>query len=176
MCTPYCLLNRRRRSLRRCCRANEFAHVVMHLRQHRFLRVHRMPIGSMNTRSLTSRSVYGLSTSVYGAAPVGFPSEGRAARLGLKAAMCNHTEDEPGPPLKMKVTGRVPASFSSVLVYEIETKLAAGCPEGSSKIVSATLAIYSTATPLNIPRCCVMNERSFARVGALSPVGGGAGA
>ncbi len=41
--------------------------------------------------------------------------------------MCSHTDDEPGPPLNVNVTGRR-AGFSPSFVYAVKKMLAAGVP------------------------------------------------
>ncbi len=39
--------------------------------------------------------------------------------FGPIAPMCNHAEEEPGPPLNTNVTGRLRTSVTSFLVYAI---------------------------------------------------------
>src|SRR6185312_16253208 len=78
-------------------------------------RLYPVPTGSRNTRSLWSSSVYGLSSSVGGGAG-GEPSAFSFTRLGPKAPRCNHTVDDPGPPLNTKVMGRLAGSPAPSLV------------------------------------------------------------
>ena len=71
--------------------------------------------GSMNTRSVAPSSEYSLSIRPNG----GFgsvPSSFILTRRGPRAPRCSHTEEEPGPPLKQKVTGRVATLVSPGLV------------------------------------------------------------
>ncbi len=68
--------------------------------------------GSMNTRSVTSRIEFSLSTTRPGGGPPFRPSASRATIRGPKAPMCTQSEAAPGPPLKLKVTGRVVGSFT----------------------------------------------------------------
>ena len=64
-----------------------------------------VPTGSMNTRSLSVSSVCSLSTSAYGGGGA-LPISSVATRWGPRIPRCSHTLLEPGPPLKLKVTGR----------------------------------------------------------------------
>ena len=61
--------------------------------------------GSMNTKSLPSKIEYSLSTRPDGSGGK-VPSSFIFTRRGPSAPRCNHTDDEPGPPLKQNVTGR----------------------------------------------------------------------
>ena len=75
-------------------------------------RLNPVATGSMKTRSLPSRIEYGLSTRLKGGLG-NVPSSFMLARRGPSAPRCSHTEEEPGPPLKQNVTGRVAALVSS---------------------------------------------------------------
>ena len=57
-----------------------------------------VPIGSMNTMSVTSMRLLALSTSWYGGGGVGAASV-VTMRRGPKAPMCSQPDAEPGPPL-----------------------------------------------------------------------------
>src|SRR4029453_15236021 len=54
------------------------------------------------------------------------PSSWSGGRRGAIAPMCSHTADEPGPPLKQKVRGRWPGSFTSSRVYATKKNGALG--------------------------------------------------
>src|SRR5437773_8602369 len=79
-------------------------------------RLYPVPIGSRNTRSVWSSSVYWLSSKLYGGGGA-LPSGSRRTFLGPNAPRCSQTVDEPGPPLKTKVMGRV-VGFAPSLVYD----------------------------------------------------------
>ena len=66
----------------------------------------------MNTRSKCSNQDSWLSITVYGGGGI-VPSSRMATRFGPSAPRCSQIEDEPGPPLKTKHTGRVFASASA---------------------------------------------------------------
>ena len=66
----------------------------------------------MNTRSVASRIEFSLSTKCPGGGPAFHPSSLRATILGPKVPRCTQSEAEPGPPLKLKVTGRAAGSFA----------------------------------------------------------------
>ena len=59
----------------------------------------------MKTRSKCASQVSGLSLTAYGGVGL-LPSSGTTTRFGPSAPRCSHTDDEPGPPLKAKHTGR----------------------------------------------------------------------
>lgn len=70
-----------------------------------------VPMGSMKTRSVAGSQESGLATSLPGG------GGGRGGALSPMttfrrptAPRCSQTEDEPGPPLKTKVIGRVAGS------------------------------------------------------------------
>jgi hypothetical protein len=65
-----------------------------------------VPTGSMNTRSATSIRLCGLSATPKGGTLEGFTSRSSTTRRGPTTPMCNHSDDEPGPPLNTKSTGR----------------------------------------------------------------------
>ena len=54
--------------------------------------------------------------------------------------MCNHTEDEPGPPLNVNVIGRRAGSTPS-RVYETKKKFAFGVPSSSFKTIVPARAV-----------------------------------
>ena len=72
-------------------------------------RLYPVLTGSMKTRSVWSSRVWGFSTNRPGGAG-GLPWSSNHTRLGPKQPRCSQTEEEPGPPLKLKVTGRVEGS------------------------------------------------------------------
>src|SRR6266478_9202635 len=72
-------------------------------------RLYPVETGSINTKSVRSSQVDSLSASWYGGGGAS-PSSVRFALRGATEAMCNQTDDEPGPPLKAKVNGRVAGS------------------------------------------------------------------
>src|SRR5437764_2376861 len=77
-----------------------------------------VPIGSMNTMSVTSIKLFALSTVWYGGGGVNAASV-VTTRRGPNAPMCSQAEAEPGPPLKMKAIGRWLGSLASVRVYAV---------------------------------------------------------
>ncbi len=82
--------------------------------------------GSMKTRSKCASQVSGLSLTAYGG--VGMrPSSGTTMRLGPSAPRCSHTDDEPGPPLKAKHSGRV-AALTPTISYAVVNSAASGSP------------------------------------------------
>ena len=60
----------------------------------------------MKTRSDLSSRLYWFGTVVYGGGGIGW-SPWLATRTGPNEPMCSHMLDDPGPPLYMKVTGRL---------------------------------------------------------------------
>src|SRR5437773_8722729 len=68
--------------------------------------------GSMNTRSKCSNHDSWLSVTVYGGGGI-VPSSRMATRFGPSAPRCSQIEEEPGPPLKTKHTGRILGSAST---------------------------------------------------------------
>ena len=54
--------------------------------------------------------------------------------------MCSQTDDDPGPPLKVYVTGRREGSAPS-FVYEVKKKLARGFPSSSRRIMVPARAV-----------------------------------
>src|SRR5687767_9246799 len=79
----------------------------------------------MNTRSKCSNQVCGLSTTAYGGGGI-VPSSLTATRFGPTAPRCSQTDDDPGPPLNTKHTGRGGAASSCR--YAIVNTAACGCP------------------------------------------------
>ena len=71
-----------------------------------------MVTGSMKTRSEVRSNDWRLSVSPYGGL-VSAPTSPITTRRGPNSPMCSQTEDDPGPPLKAKVTGRLAGSASS---------------------------------------------------------------
>ena len=70
-----------------------------------------VPIGSINTKSVRSRSACLFSSTRNGAAPSSMPApESVLTTLGPKNPTCNQTLAEPGPPLKIKSTGLLEGS------------------------------------------------------------------
>src|SRR5271166_4597874 len=59
----------------------------------------------MNTRSKCSNHDSWLSVTVYGGGGI-VPSSRMTTRFGPSAPRCSQIEEEPGPPLKTKQTGR----------------------------------------------------------------------
>ncbi len=73
-------------------------------------------MGSMNTRSVKSSQVPGLSVNFAGSDGLS-PSTPNSMRLGPMAPKFRKTEAAPGPPFSAKVTGR---SWPST-VYAVQT-------------------------------------------------------
>src|SRR5262245_48638102 len=97
----------------------------------------------MNTRSLCSSRVSVLSVSPYGGG-VSSPTSPDTTRRGPSSPRCSQTLDDPGPPLKAKVTGRWVASASSS-VYAVTNSSAFGrCP---SNLPSVSTSLRSTIRP-----------------------------
>jgi hypothetical protein len=86
-------------------------------------RLHPVPTGSTNTRSVKESQEDSFSTS-RGGIVGSVPSGGKSTRCGPTAPMCRYAEDAPGPPLKTNMTGRV--ASPSVATYETEKISAAG--------------------------------------------------
>src|SRR5579883_237538 len=74
-------------------------------------RLYPVLTGSIKTRSVSSNSDHSLSTNRYGGGSAE-PSSARRTRRGPSSPRCIQTEEEPGPPLKEKVTGRSDAETS----------------------------------------------------------------
>src|SRR5215470_5088843 len=72
-----------------------------------------VPTGSMKTRSQTSSNDSELSSSLNGGVTIP-PTSTEETRLGPNAPMCSQMEDEPGPPLYTKASGRLLISFTSL--------------------------------------------------------------
>jgi hypothetical protein len=65
-----------------------------------------VPTGSMKTRSVTSRIEFGFGTTA--ACGAGWSPLGSSSTFfGPSPPKCSHTAEEPGPPLKQKVIGRL---------------------------------------------------------------------
>lgn len=72
--------------------------------------------GSMKTRSVLSRMENGFSLTLIGGSRAVVPSGDVGTILGPRAPRWSQTADEPGPPLKAKVIGRLVASVTSFLM------------------------------------------------------------
>src|SRR5690606_38020482 len=72
-------------------------------------------IGSIKTRSDSSRMEYWLSVSLKGGLGIS-PSSVNTTRRGPSTPRCSQTDEEPGPPLKEKVTGRLALSRTPSIV------------------------------------------------------------
>src|SRR5574340_1429910 len=84
----------------------------------------------MNTRSKCSNHDSWLSVTAYGGAGI-VPSSRITTRFGPSAPRWSQIDDEPGPPLNTKHTGRVAAS-TSARKYDVVKIAASGSPRLSS--------------------------------------------
>src|SRR3954447_3712772 len=98
----------------------------------------------MKTRSETRSSDSRLSVSPYGGR-VRAPTSPIRTRRGPNSPKCSQAEDEPGPPLKAKVTGRLSGSTSSS-TSAVEKIWARGCRP--RKLPSSTTSSRSTRRPV----------------------------
>src|SRR6185437_12176666 len=79
-------------------------------------RLKPVPIGSINTRSATSSKLLALSRRRADAVELSFGA-GTGTRLGPNPPTCVHSEADPGPPLKINITGRAFAFLALSAVY-----------------------------------------------------------
>src|SRR4026208_752035 len=85
----------------------------------------------MNTRSVSSKIEYSLSVNLYGGGGSS-PSFCINTRRGPNTPKCNHTEEDPGPPLNENVSGRFDVSRTPSLVYAMKKTCARGFSPSAS--------------------------------------------
>ena len=105
-----------------------------------------VPTGSMKTRSVRSSQVASLSTRRNGGAGI-VGSSGSATRRGPRVPRCSQTDAEPGPPLKLNMSGRELAGPASSRVYAMKKIRASVSPLASLIGISPAVAVYFSSLP-----------------------------
>src|SRR5947207_13714059 len=138
----------------------------------------------MKTRSKCSNHESGLSVTVYGGGGI-VPSSRMTTRFGPRAPRCSQIDDEPGPPLNTKHTGRLAAALSA-RKYDVVNTAASGSPRFSSRPPAETgmnsaIASYfnvrpsMTMLPSLLRASCARSLSTFSRkrfFGSSLPVAG----
>ena len=75
----------------------------------------QIPIGSIKTKSASLKGDNLLSIILYGGEPSSVASLGTFITFGPRTPICNHSEAEPGPPLKDIIKGLFSLLLTSVL-------------------------------------------------------------